>query len=66
MNNSERQDLLDSHEGIDCNIEMGDADADGDAYMQPPPGTEGAEHSHAGDENLVSELGEGMRRRTPR
>ncbi|KAF7975664.1 hypothetical protein HWV62_8751 [Athelia sp. TMB] len=58
MSNSERQDLLDSSVAIDHDVEMDDGGAESDTFMHPPPGTEGAGHSHAGDEEMVSELGE--------
>lgn len=62
MNTGERQDLLDSTQANDQDIEMDDGDAEDDAYLHPPPGAEGVNHSHAGDGDFVWGLSEGMRR----
>lgn len=64
MNMTQRQDILDSNLATEHDIEM--EDGEDEAFMRPPPGAEGAHHSHAGDEDLVSELGEGMRQRPAR
>ncbi|KZP18222.1 hypothetical protein FIBSPDRAFT_1046284 [Athelia psychrophila] len=64
MDSAQRQDLLDSNHGSNQDTEMGDEDVEDedDAYLHPPPGAEGAEHSHAGDGDIVWGLSEGMRR----
>lgn len=61
MSMAERQDLLDSSQEVNVDIEMAGGDTENDAYKYPPPGAEGAGHSHAGDEDMVSGLSEGMR-----
>lgn len=66
MGNAERQDLYDSSQALNDDIEMDDGDAENAAYMHPAPGAEGADHSHAGDEDTVSGLSEGLRQSTPR
>lgn len=66
MDMAERQDLLHSTQAINEDIEMDGGDDEDVAYMHPPPGAEGADHSHAGDEEMVSGLREGMRQHAPR
>lgn len=58
MSTVERQDLLDSNQVVDDGVDMDEGEDD--AFMHPPPGAEGANHSHAGDEEMVSQLGETM------
>lgn len=58
MSSEQRGDLLDAQASTDFDTAAGDMDVD-DAYMCPPVGAEGAEHSHVGGEaGLLQEIQE--------
>jgi hypothetical protein len=68
MSIEQRQSLLDA-QGPATDYKMADSESMGldDAFMHPPIGTEGAEHSHAGgDREVMQEIEETMTRRSLR